>query len=435
LRSRQAFANVGGVNVSPVLALAGLAVIGLLAPRLEWPRWRHGASVALVLGAGVPLVLLGVVLGPGIEFVSTRTLEALAPVTALAVGWIGAALGARFEWRQVRRLPRGAWLAALVPAGAAFLVVAAALGLAVRLVPSLVAAGPARLPTIVTLAALAAASGAGVVALTARLVGITGPPLRAFTRAANVETAAAALALSVALALHRTHPPAGSAALGWLAWSAAALAAGALAGLVFLALARGGPRPPDLGFLLLGVLVLGAGIGYAADLSPFIVCAVAAALIVNATPERRVVRRLLVAGAGPLAVAFLVLLGASLALPGRAWLAVVPLLAALRIAGKWAGAYAGRAAWRRTALPWDAGLGTVAQGSAVLALGVSYRLTYGFLNEASGAVLTIVVGGVLLAQLAAPPLLRLAAPATSVPLTPARALPELSPDAAAERSG
>jgi hypothetical protein len=47
-------------------------------------------------------------------------------------------------------------------------------------------------------------------------------------------------------------------------------------------------------------------------------------------------------------------------------------------------------------------------------------------------VLTIVLAGVLLAQLAAPPLLRLAAGVTAAPLTPARARPELSPGARAE---
>jgi hypothetical protein len=420
------------VNVSPVLALVGVAVIGLLAPRLEWPRWHHGASIALVLLAGAPLVLLGLALGPGIDFLTTRTLEALTPVTALAVGWIGAGLGARFQWRYVRRLPRDAWLAALLPAGAAVLVVALALALGVRFVPSLVPAGPARLPAILALAALAAASGAGIVALAARLVGVRGPRRRAFTRAATLETAGAAVALSVALALHRAHQPSGSAALGWLVWCAAVVAAGGLAGLLFLTLARGRPNPADPAFPLLGVLLLGAGIGSAADLSPFLVCAVAAALIVNRTPHPHLVRRQLGAGERPLYAAFLVLLGASLAPPARAWLGFVPLLVTLRIAAHWASVRYGRGALRLRHIPPDGGLGTVAQGGAVLALGVSYRLTYGFMSEASGAVLAIVLGSVLLAQLAAPPLLRLAAGATAVPLTPARALPEHSRDARAE---
>src|SRR5205814_9045272 len=89
LRRRQAFANVRDVNVSPVLALAGLAAIGLLATRLPPVRWRHLTSLDPILAAGGPLVLLGLVLGPGIAFINRAVLGALAPVAALAIGWIG----------------------------------------------------------------------------------------------------------------------------------------------------------------------------------------------------------------------------------------------------------------------------------------------------------------------------------------------------------
>src|SRR6266700_3481515 len=64
---RQAFANVRDVNESPVLALAGLAAIGLLATRLPPVRWRHATSFDLVLATGGPLVLFGLVLEPGSE--------------------------------------------------------------------------------------------------------------------------------------------------------------------------------------------------------------------------------------------------------------------------------------------------------------------------------------------------------------------------------
>src|SRR2546429_4073105 len=113
------------VNVSPVLALAGLAAIGLLATRLPRPAWPRVASLDPLLGAGGPLVAVGLVLGPGIGFLSPALLRALAPVMALALGWIGAALGARFEWRYVRRIPPDVWLLAglsapgAVPAGSA----------------------------------------------------------------------------------------------------------------------------------------------------------------------------------------------------------------------------------------------------------------------------------------------------------------------------
>src|SRR5438874_2727143 len=85
----------------------GTSSLGLLATRLPPVRWRHGTSLDLVLATGGPLVLLGLVLGPGIDLINRPVLAALAPVTALTIGWIGAALGTRFEWRYIRRIGRG----------------------------------------------------------------------------------------------------------------------------------------------------------------------------------------------------------------------------------------------------------------------------------------------------------------------------------------
>src|SRR5207247_2441570 len=183
LRRRQAFANVRDVNVSPVLALAGLAAIGLLATRLPPVQWRHVTSLDLVLTAGAPLVLLGLVLGPGIDLINRPVLGALAPVTALAIGWIGAALGARFEWRAMRRIGRGTWLLAALSAAAAFAVVTLGAWLLGRLVPALATVWTPRLPALLTIGAVAAASGPGAVTLVARAVGIRKSVTRAFSMA------------------------------------------------------------------------------------------------------------------------------------------------------------------------------------------------------------------------------------------------------------
>src|SRR5439155_1143662 len=169
------------VNVSPVLALAGLAAIGLLATRLPRPAWPRVASLDPLLGAGGPLVAVGLVL----------------------------------------------------------------------------------------------------------------------------ETAAGALAITVPLALHRSPTTAG-AELGWLASLIFAVGGGALIGMAFLSVSRLRPAADDLAFALLATLLFGGGLGYAADLSPLVVCALAAALIVNLSPRRHLVRRVLANGAHPFTAVFLI---------------------------------------------------------------------------------------------------------------------------------
>src|SRR3989454_962564 len=109
-------------RVSPVLALGLLAAVGVLATRLPRLPPRRPRSLDQLFAAGAPLVLLGVVLGPGIELLDAAALRTLAPVTALALGWLGARLGARCERRYVTRIPRRLWLLSGLEAFAVLLV-------------------------------------------------------------------------------------------------------------------------------------------------------------------------------------------------------------------------------------------------------------------------------------------------------------------------
>src|SRR5207302_113031 len=167
----------------------------------QGPSSTRPPSLDLALTAGAPLVLLGLVLGPGIELLARPLWRALAPLTAFAIGWIGAALGARFEWRYVRRIPRGTWLLAAAGAGAAFLVVALGAWLLARRVPSLAAVWAPRLPTVLGLAAVAAASGPGAVTAVAHAVGVAPRLARALSRPAAPGTDAAAPPMGLPLAL------------------------------------------------------------------------------------------------------------------------------------------------------------------------------------------------------------------------------------------
>jgi len=205
---------------------------------------------------------------------------------------------------------------------------------------------------------------------------------------------------------------------------------GALIGMAFLSVSRLRPAGDDLGFALFATLVFGAGLGYAADLSPLVVCALAAALIVNLSPRRHLARRVLADGADPVTVIFLIVTGALLTLQ-TPWILVAALLVALvRVAAQWGAVRFGHAALGLHGIPPHAGLATVAQGATALALGVDFFMMYG--GRATGvvggpAVLATVVGGVAVAQLAAPALLTLALRAGPAPLTPASETAELNP--------
>src|SRR5947199_203933 len=191
LRARQAFANVRRVN--PVLALGLLAVAGLLATRLPRRPLRRALHLDLAIAAGVPLVVVGLVLGPGIELNGRPLLRQLASVAAFAIGRIRA-------------------------------------------------------------------------------------PLR---------TACGTVVMTVPLALHPSQLGAGNPELGWVSWIVFAAGCGVLVGLVFLSVTRLRPAREEARLALAASMLFGAGIGYATDLSPFVVCALAAALIVNASPRRR----------------------------------------------------------------------------------------------------------------------------------------------------
>jgi len=381
-----------------LLALVLVAAIGLLVTGRPWPRLGPGPWLDRVLAAGAPPLLLGLVLGPGLGVLDPATLRAIAPVTALGVGWIGAVFGARYEWRYMRRIPPRVWLLSLFQAAAVFVLVAFTASLLGLLSAPLAAAWTPRLPALLTLAAVAIVSGP--------VTGARRSVARAASLAAALETGLGALAMTLGLAIYHPHLPAGGVALGWFSWLALALGSGALVGMLFLSLTRLRPEPEHLAPALLAALLFGAGVGYAADLTPFVVCALAAVLIVNLSPQRRALRALLETWQPPIYAVLLIIAGALLALPTVWVLVAVPLLWAARAAVKWAAVLLARGPLGLLRLPPNLGLATVAQGGVAVALAISFYMVYD--GRGAGAVVTTILLGVMLTPLAAPPLVSLA---------------------------
>jgi len=387
--------------VNPVLALALILVAGLAATRLRLPHLRRSLSLDLVLAAGAPFLLAGLLLGPGLGVLDHETLRTVAPVTALGVGWIGAVFGARLEWRLLRRIPRRAWALAALQGAAVLLLTVLTARLLTRAAPALAPAWRPTLPALLTLGAAAMISGPGAVALVARALRVPAALTRALWLAALLDTALGGVVFAFALGLSQPHRSFAGAALGWAHWIAVAVASIGGVGVLFLWLCRlrGETETEALGLDLVAVVLLGSGLGYAADLSPFVVCALATALIVNLSPLRRRVQALLDAWEPTIYAVFLVVVGAVLDVP-TPWL--VPaglLLGVVRVAARWA------VVRDPAAPPARLGLATIAQGGVPLALALSFTLTYG---GSGGSLLATVLVGVLLAQALAVPLMALA---------------------------
>jgi hypothetical protein len=392
--------------VNPLLALALVLAAGLAVTRLPLPNLRHRFALVSSVLAGAPLVLAGLLLGPGLGVLDRGTLHTLAPVTALGIGWIGATFGAQLEWRLLRRIPRRVWALAGLQAAVVLLLTVLTAWVLTRSIPALAAAWHPKRPALLTLAAVAMISGPSAVALVARAVGVRRARARSLALAALLDTAFGALVFMLALGLY--HPrqsfAVGGLMLGWAHWVAVAVAASGGVGVLFLWLSRLRADTSALGVDLLGVVLLGSGIGFAADLSPFVVCALATALIVNLSPLKRRVQTLLVGWEHSIYAIFLIVAGALLDWPS-AWIVPAALaLGVVRVAARWASVRYGRGWLKLQDLPPHLGLATVAQGAVALAVALSFNLIY----AGSGTILTTVLLGVAFAQAIARPLMALA---------------------------
>jgi hypothetical protein len=359
-------------------------------------RSRTFALVNPALATGVLLVLVGLLLGPALGVLDSSSLRVVAPITALGIGWIGAAFGSRLEWRVLRRISRATWILAAAQAAAAFALTAITAWLLTRALPALSGAWHPTLPALLAIAATATVSSPHAVALAAQraAAGTRLADRLAISALLDSLLGAGLFALTLAFYHPRATFPGG---FGWLGWLAVLAAASGAVGLLFMWLSRLGRESDAQDLELLGVVLVGAGVGYAVELSPFVVCALAAALIVNRVPSRRRrVQSVLRRWEHPVYAVVLVAAGALLRFPTLWLVAAVLVLGVTRIAARWASA-------RLVGQP-QVGLATVAQGGVAVALGLSF----GFAHADAGGVFTTVLLGVAFAQAVAGPLVALA---------------------------
>lgn len=371
--------------VHPLLALALILVAGIGMTRLRSrPSFALPASLQAVIASGALFVVLGLLLGPGLRVLDGAVLRALAPIGALGIGWIGAGLGTRLEWRMLRRIPGRGWLRGAALTLPVFAISAAVVWGVMRLVPELATAWRPVLPAILTLAAATTVSA--------------GPSReKAVRRAGLLDTVIATAAAGAALILVHPQP---------VRVLVLTVLAGAVpAGLWLLA------RPRD-GLALTSLILLSAGIAYAGGISPFVVCALLTALIASFGPPeaRRDTGVVLRDGERVIYPAFLIVVGALLQIPTPWVLAAGVALAGLRALLRWATVRFG-VRWQALAgLPPARAFVTMGQGAAAVAIAAGFDLVRGDTR----ALVTTVLVSVLAAE-------ALAAALTPLTASPRRA--------------
>ena len=372
----------------PLFALALVLIAGIGVTRLTRPA-LHYPLLDGILATGVPFVLLGAVLGPGLGVLDAATLRILDPVTALGIGWVGASFGARLEWRMLRRISSRTWLVGAALAVPVLITTGATAWALARSVPSLGEAWGRPFPAVALILAGAATTAASW----------RGPKLG--RRNALLDTAFGTAVAAVGIAWYHPH----------LALRSIVLTVIASAGLggLFAGFVRWQNDRSDLGVgvALTGVIVAGAGFTYATQLSPFVVCALIAALGVSLAPAgvRVSVQRALRRWEMPLYAAFLIIAGALLRRVTPWLLPAAILLAMLRAAVRWVTARFGLdqmdPIWR--SLPFPAprefAFPVMRQGAAAVALAAGFDFVRGgSAGGGGGAVFLTVLLSVLAAE-------------------------------------
>ena len=384
----------------PLFALALVLIAGIGVTRLTRPA-LHYPLLDGILATGVPFVLLGAVLGPGLGVLDAATLRILDPVTALGIGWVGASFGARLEWRMLRRISWRTWLVGAALAVPVLITTGATAWALARSVQPLGEAWGRPFPAVALILAGAATTAASW----------RGPKLG--RRNALLDTAFGTAVAAVGVAWYHPH----------LALRSIVLTVIASAGLggLFAGFVRWQNDRTDLGVgvALTGVIVAGAGFTYATQLSPFVVCALMAALGVSLAPAgvRVSVQRALRRWEMPLYAAFLIIAGALLRRVTPWLLPAAILLAMLRAAVRWVTVRFGLdqmdPIWR--SLPFPAprefAFPVMRQGAAAVALAAGFDFVRGSSAGGSGGAVFLTV---LLSVLAAEALVVLT-PLTAAP--------------------
>ena len=355
--------------------------------------------------SGAEYLLLGILLGPEVSGIfSADVLQGFAPLTSLALGWVGVLVGMQFYLPVLVKAPGVVYRLAFAESLTTFAAVAAAsLGVIVWAFPAPVelAIGPA-----IALGAVACASTPSGIEVAARALRHRGPVVRQLQFATAIDALVGIVALGLLACW--LHPSTGTPSRQPTVteWAVITLGVGAVGGALFH-LFLGDERKIDRLFVsVAGAVILASGTATYLEVSPLLASLVVGFILVNTSRNREEIGRVLATAERPLYFVLLIFAGASWQPSAQsAW--VFPVVAFLfaRAFGKIWGARV--ATWwngQGEQLGYDWGRALIGQGGLAVAIALDYLLRAGSVQ--ANVVFSAAVASVLLTEFAAARLVR-----------------------------
>ncbi len=355
--------------MTTALALVIIVAIAYLAAHVvfDWAARR------LLVVSGAEYLLLGILVGPEVAgLVTADTIDSFAPLTTLALGWVGTIVGMQFRIAELVKIPGVIYRLAFAEALATLLVVAGLLGLAIALLfdmsPS-VAAVPA-----VAFGAVAAASTPAGIEVVARRLGQQGTVVRQLQVATAIDAVVAIAAIGLLACVQRPPTDGPIRPLTATEWAVLSVAIGLVGGALFH-LFLGTEQKIDRLFISLGgAIILTSGAAAYLHLSPLLPAMIVGATLANTSPRNRdEIFETLARGERPFYFALLIFAGIAWHPSSRDWVVPVLFFLLARAAGKIGGARLG--ARMNGMLPVvgpDWGRALLGQGGLALALAFDY---------------------------------------------------------------
>jgi hypothetical protein len=383
----------------------------------------------LLVVSGAEYLVIGVLLGPrGFHVVSADQLRQFAPVTLLALGFIGLSLGMRCHLPSLVQVPGLAWRLAFAQAFTTLGVVAALVaailigrdGLDVALA----------LPPAIALGAIAAVSLPQAVEVAARALGRAGPTVELLRTATLVDGLIGVSAFGMLMALGHAPVDGFARTPTPTEWAVIATGIGVACGALFHLFVGGDGSPDRVVISLAGATLLATGTAAHLGLSPLYSTTVMGIILVNTARRREFLEGVLRRAEQPLVFVMLILAGASWH-PGADVAVALPVI--VYLLARWTGKVGGaRIATRANGAAAEHGLdwGRALLGQGSLALAMGYAWLSNGATQLGDLVFTGAVAGVLFTDLSAARMVRnVLAPLLPPQATPLPAASVARPDA------